>query len=124
MNTESRSTVLVVDDDADVRAVLGHLLRRGGWQVWTVGDTQAAVDAVTARPFDVVLVDFRLSDGHSAVDALAAMDAARAGCSDRAVVITGSLARELPAEMPPVLLKPFSRTELEAAIADRVGTGR
>ena len=114
--------VLVIDDDADVRALLGHLLRQSGWQVTTASDVNEAVEAVTATPFDAVLVDFRLADGNSAVDALTQLEAARAGIRDRAVVITGSLARELPKELPPILLKPFSRSELEAAITARLHT--
>lgn len=112
--------VLVVDDDPDVRALLAHLLRQSGWQVWVAGDTEAAVDEVTARRFDAVLVDYRLSDGNSAVDVLRRIDVARPGMRDRAIVITGSLTRELPEELPPVLLKPFSRAELEAAIELRL----
>lgn len=112
--------VLVVDDDPDVRALLAHLLRQSGWQVWVAGDTEAAVDEVTARRFDAVLVDFRLNDGNSAVDVLARIDAARPGTRARSIVITGSLSRELPDELPPVLLKPFSRAELEAALDQRL----
>ena len=112
--------VLVVDNDPDVRALLAHLLRQSGWQVWVAGDTEAAVDEVTARRFDAVLVDFRLSDGNSAVDVLRRIEAVRPGIRDRAIVITGSLTRELPDELPPVLLKPFSRTELETAIEQRL----
>ena len=80
----------------------------------------SAVDEATARPFDAVLVDFRLNDGNSAVDVLARLEAARPGLRARSVVITGSLRRELPDELPPVLLKPFSRAELEAALEQRL----
>lgn len=112
---------LVIDDDAEVRAILSHLLRQSGWEVWTAAGTDEAVDAVTTRAYDIVLCDFRLSDGRSAPEALAELDAARPGTSARSIVITGSLARELPNDMPAVLLKPFSRAELEAAIGARLG---
>ncbi len=112
--------VLVVDDDPDVRALLAHLLRQSGWQVWVAGDTEEAVDEATSRHFDAVLVDFRLSDGNSAVDVLDRIDAALPGLRSRSIVITGSLTRELPDELPPVLLKPFSRAELQAAIEQRL----
>ena len=113
--------VLVVDDDPDVRSLLGHLMRHSGWLVTTVGDSDAAVEAVTDNDFDAVLVDFRLSDGRSAIDVLNQLELSRPGIRERAIVITGSLTRELPAELPPILLKPFSRAELDEALASRVG---
>lgn len=116
---ESRR-VLIIDDDPDVRSLLGHLLRQGGWVVTSVSDTASAVDAVTATDFDTVLVDFRLSGGTSALDLLVRIDDARPGIRERAIVMTGSLTRELPPELPSILLKPFSRAELEAALADRL----
>lgn len=113
--------VLIIDDDPEVRSLLGHLLRQSGWRVTTVADTESAVDAVAGTDFDAVLVDFRLSGGRSALDVLSQIDATRPGVRERTIVITGSLTRELPAELPPILLKPFSRAELEEALANRVG---
>ena len=42
--------VLVADDNADMREYLARLLRTAGYQVTTVADGQAALDAVRAEP--------------------------------------------------------------------------
>jgi DNA-binding NtrC family response regulator len=49
--------VLVADDDASVRASLRTVLTRAGRCVVEVGDGQAAIDELGARPFDVVITD-------------------------------------------------------------------
>lgn len=113
--------ILVIDDDADVRSLLAHLLRQGGWEVWTAGSADEAREQVSARHHDAVLLDFRLGDGSEPVGLLRSLDELRPGSSQRCVMISGSLSREMPlAQLPPVLLKPFSRDELEAAIASRL----
>lgn len=112
--------ILVVDDDPDVRALLAHLLRQAGWVVHTAGDSDAAVESVMARRHDAILLDHRLSDGSTTPEVLDRLTAARPGCVSRVVLMTGSLSRELPPGLPPVLLKPFTRAELEATLASRI----
>jgi hypothetical protein len=51
---------------------------------------------------------------------LQALEVIRPGIIERTIIISGSLSRELSEGLPPVLLKPFSRAELEAAIAARI----
>ena len=53
-------TVLVVDDDPDMRFMLKLLLERGGYQVTEAGDGLAALHAVRARMPDLVLTDLRM----------------------------------------------------------------
>ena len=89
--------VLVVDDEPPLARALAINLRAHGWEV------------VTAH------------DGRSALDVLNQLERSRPGIRERAIVITGSLTRELPADLPPILLKPFSRAELEEALVSRVG---
>lgn len=112
--------ILVIDDDPEVRALLAHLLRHSGWSVQTAADSDAAIAAVGAGHHDAILLDHRLSDGSSTDAVLEGLERARAGSVARVVLITGSLSRELPPDLPPVLLKPFSRAELEAAIEQRI----
>jgi two-component system, NtrC family, response regulator AtoC len=49
--------VLVVDDDASMRALLRALLTRNGHEVTDAEDGGVAIDKLTARSFDLVLTD-------------------------------------------------------------------
>ena len=50
-------TILVVDDEPDLRRALGALLEEEGYTVVTAGDGQAALDAMAEMPVDLVLMD-------------------------------------------------------------------
>jgi two-component system nitrogen regulation response regulator NtrX len=52
-----RETVLVVDDEAGVRASLGAILGDEGYAVETVGSGEEALAALEKRRYDVVLLD-------------------------------------------------------------------
>jgi CheY-like chemotaxis protein len=53
-------TVLVVDDDAEMRFMLRLLLERGGYQVNEAGDGIAALHSIKASMPDLVLTDLRM----------------------------------------------------------------
>lgn len=53
-------TVLVVDDDPDMRFMLKLLLERGGYQVNEAADGLAALHAIKAQKPDLVLTDLRM----------------------------------------------------------------
>lgn len=61
MNHEGRR-VLVVEDEPEIAASLRSLLEREGYTVEVAGSV-AAARAALARPFDVMLLDWRLPDG-------------------------------------------------------------
>jgi signal transduction histidine kinase/CheY-like chemotaxis protein len=69
--------VLVAEDNTVSREVLVRRLRRGGHGVEAVADGRAAVEAVRARPFDLVLMDIRMPglDGLAAAAAIRALGA-------------------------------------------------
>jgi DNA-binding NtrC family response regulator len=54
------ASVLIVEDDETFRSVLADLLSDAGHQVVTVGDGQAALDALERGAFEVVLLDLNL----------------------------------------------------------------
>jgi len=58
--TPLQSKILVVDDDLAHRTMLRTLIGGWGYDVVEAGDGQAAVAAVQARPFDLVLMDIRM----------------------------------------------------------------
>ena len=54
------SSILIVDDEAGVRASLGGVLRDEGYAVDAVGSGEACLEQVAARPYDVLLLDIWL----------------------------------------------------------------
>ncbi|MDR1660240.1 MAG: sigma-54 dependent transcriptional regulator [Desulfovibrio sp.] len=61
--------ILVVDDDNSHRATLATLLADWGYAVTAVPDGESAIEACRARPFDLVLMDVRMT-GISGIEAL------------------------------------------------------
>jgi DNA-binding response OmpR family regulator len=51
------ATVLVAEDDRDLREMFAQLLGSAGYEVVAVGDGQAARQAVRERRFDLVVTD-------------------------------------------------------------------
>ncbi|MBI3157383.1 MAG: hybrid sensor histidine kinase/response regulator [Burkholderiales bacterium] len=120
--------VLVVEDEAAVREGLVVLLQAWGADVLAF----EAVDAVQAwlaepppRAPDLLLVDYRLPDGHTGIDALALVRAHWSGSTLPAVVITGSTmgGHEAQAEQHDyhLLTKPVLPARLRAMIAYKLG---
>jgi len=56
--------VLLVDDDANLRKMLGRLLRRAGFDVTDVDSGRKALAELEAKRYDVVLSDVHMPDGN------------------------------------------------------------
>jgi len=86
--------VLVAEDDADMRRLVSHTLRRAGYRVTAVGDVMAAIDhlapanAAPATRFDAVVSDVRMP-GLSGLDLLALL---RCASVELPVVIVSAFA--------------------------------
>jgi two-component system OmpR family response regulator len=63
MSTPGAATVLVVDDEPNVRDLLGATLRLSGFDVHTVGDSAAALIMARAYPPDAMVMNAVLPDG-------------------------------------------------------------
>jgi two-component system CheB/CheR fusion protein len=59
-NARPRPSILIVEDDADIRESLKTLLEIQGYPVRTAGDGPSALTAIADRPPDVALVDIGL----------------------------------------------------------------
>ncbi len=59
----NRKSVLVVDDEADIRELLVLTLSRMGVDADTASSVKEAQEALQARPYDLCLTDMRLPDG-------------------------------------------------------------
>ena len=82
------NNVLVVDDDAELRAMLEELLLVKGWQVRSVADGASAVREIIQAPPDVVLLDTEMS-GLGGIEALRTI---RAVAPDTAVIMVSGAA--------------------------------
>lgn len=112
--------VLVAEDNPACRSALRHALARHGCVVDLVGDGEAAVDAVAARPYDAVIMDI----GLPVMDGLEATRQIRAAHEDAPPVIGQAV---LPSEdevercraagMAEVIAKPAAPEALAAALA-------
>jgi DNA-binding response OmpR family regulator/signal transduction histidine kinase len=110
--------VVVADDNADMREYLARLLHTASYQVTTVTDGQAALDAVRADPPDLVISDVMMPrlDGLGLVAAVRA-DARTAGVP--VLLLSARAGQEasvegLRAGADDYLVKPFERQELLA----------
>ena len=79
------TSVLVVDDDAQLRAAVARDLESNGFEVRAVESVKDALAALQASPVDVLLTDLRMSDE----DGIDLLDQVRRACDFRPV-------RELP----------------------------
>lgn len=58
--TERRHTVLVVDDDHDVRKVIGRWVERLGYDLEVAESTEAALGVLATAAVDVAICDIRM----------------------------------------------------------------
>lgn len=114
-------SVLVVDDDAQIRATLRQLLEREGYDVWESGDGEAAYGTYLAHRPDVVVLDIvmPLKEGLETL-----MDLRKFDRNVRVIAISGAsdeqvnyLAWASALGASAVLRKPFSKKQLLDAIA-------
>jgi DNA-binding response OmpR family regulator len=110
------SSVLVVDDAADLRRVIETALRHAGYDVQTAENGERALELCKLRDPDVMLVDIDMLavSGRPFVTAYRALPTANA----RIIVMSGnaaeSEARKMACDFG--LSKPFSMDEVIAAV--------
>ena len=111
--------VLVVEDEATVRnSVVDLLATLGHTAVAVASGAEALARFATEPPFDVVVSDLALQTGLDGVELAAELRAIR---PDQPVLIVTGYAGATAIDLP-VLMKPFRREELDAALARVVAT--
>jgi DNA-binding response OmpR family regulator len=116
MATGPRS-VLVVDDDDDIRGLVETLLASAGYSVESAADGRAALRAFHARPADLVVLDISMPelDGFETLERLRDL-------SDVPVILLTARSGEIDkvrgfrAGADDYVVKPFGRQELLARI--------
>ena len=113
-------SVLVVDDETDVRDLLVDYFREAGHEVSAAADGTEAVAEITAHPtkFDLVISDLQLPG----IDGLGVLKAAKAANPDISVIIvTGyasvdSAVRAVRMGAYDYLTKPFTLGQIEVIV--------
>lgn len=119
MNTK-RLSVLLVDDDEDLRAALAEFLQDEGYAVTYVGSCREALESLAdaSADFQMLLTDLKLPDG----DGLEVVKAAKAKRSDIvAAVMTGyasleTALRAIRLGAYDYVTKPFNFDEVEILV--------
>jgi CheY-like chemotaxis protein len=111
--------LLVVDDEAQVRAMLVALLRRAGHTVGQATDGQEVVERSEHEQWDLIISDMTMPrlDGPSMLQQLRAR-----GVATPVILVTGrvdseGLARARASDAYAVLAKPFEAARLLAMVA-------
>jgi CheY-like chemotaxis protein len=116
--SDSRLRALLVDDDEQVRRLLGLMLEGFGLDVTEAGSADEAVGCLEAGGYDVVVTDV-VMPGRNGVDLVREIDARWPGTAT--VLVTGyaeaSVLREAPAHTS-VVMKPLMPDDLRKAVAE------
>ncbi len=113
-----RGRILVVDDDADVRALLTRYLQIEGYEVDQAADANGVYRAMAENPPDLMLLDVMLAPDNG-LDVLARVRKE----SDVAVILLTGMGAEADRVMglklgaDDYVVKPFSPAEVEARIS-------
>lgn len=111
--------VLIAEDEEPVRELLRRALATDGHEVEAAPDGAAALERLSAKPFDLLLTDIRMP----IMDGIALALAAARDYPHLAIVLMTGYAGEreraqgLDALVHDVVLKPFTLAEIKQALA-------
>ena len=120
--TEQQPHVLVVDDDRLLHDVLRRLLKREGIGITGCTDALQAIEALEARPFDLLLTDFKMPK----MDGLELLAHVRQEHPHLSVIMITAHAnvqhavRAMRSGAVDYIPKPFSTTELTERVKQRL----
>ena len=122
----TRAKILIVDDDQDIRRLLGIRLKSRGYEPFFAGDAISAVNQARAERPDLILLDLMLpaGDGYLVMERLKAMPALE-GIPVIVVSARDPLVEEerlAAARADSFFRKPFDYEELMIAIARALGS--
>ena len=125
MTTASHFSLLVVDDEPDLRTLYELTLLREGYDMDTAGTVQEALLHLKDRTYSAVITDMRLPDG-SGLDLLRWLE--EGGRREKAIVITAYGSAEnavdaLKAGAYDYLTKPVDLKQFRAVVASALGRG-
>ncbi len=114
--------VLVVEDNPDVRDVTVAMLEQLGYEVTAVGDAAAALEAVEANEFDIVVSDIVMA---GSMDGVALAQALRERKPELPVLlVTGYAGAAVTRPEFVVLRKPFLLADIGRAVSRMIAESR
>jgi PAS domain S-box-containing protein len=123
----SQRTILIVDDEAEIRDTLGEILTAAQHRVVTASSGREALERMAAETYDVILTDIRMPDldGRALYQEIERRWPGKGG---RVIFVTGdtlaSALREFVSESGrPVIEKPFLPNEVRRVVAELVANG-
>ncbi len=126
--TAGQRSILIVDDEAEIRETLAEILACARHRVVTVGSGREALERMAAEHYDVILTDIRMPDidGRALYREIQQRWPARAG---RVAFVTGdtlaSTLRDFVSESGrPVIEKPFLPSEVRRVVAELAANGQ
>ena len=116
--------VLVVEDDAQVRALLLKVLRVAGAEARAVDTPSQALEVLEAWRPDIMLTDIglRADDGYVLIRSVRSLPAERGGCLRAAAITSGPIRGVVAAGYDAQLTKPVEPVALLATLARLAGT--
>jgi len=123
---ERQSRVLVVEDDAELRALLCEFLGAAGYHTAVAGDGSAALGLIQSEPFDAVVSDIRMP-GMGGIELVRTIR--ERGLETPVILMTGRPQIETAIQAIEYgafkyLLKPVRQADLRAAVDSAVRLGR
>ena len=126
--TLEKLLVVVIDDEAEIRAAMSMILGKWGHTVIAVASGEEALVNLAERPDtpDLIIADFRLREGESGIDAVEALRS-EYNATIPAILITGDTAPDRLIEARagglPLLHKPVSGARLRTAMIRACAAG-
>ena len=116
---EGKVSVMVVDDDSDVREIVAETLEEYGFGVCQAASGEEALPMLRSNPFiDVLVTDVRMP-GMSGIEL--AVQARQTNATMRIILISGYFPPQHVAQR--FLRKPFHMRDLASAITDELAIG-
>ena len=121
METDRMSSILVVEDEANVRKLVSVNLITRGYTVLEAADVRQALERLRRQPFDLIVLDVKLPDA-TGWDLLATIAADSTPNSHGPVLIMTASILDAHTDLNrypmvvEVLIKPFSAAALLAAV--------
>jgi len=122
------ATILVVDDDQDIRELIQAILEAAGHDVTVAADGQEALNKLKRKPYELVVLDIMMPtmSGYEVLEQIRAMPSR---ASTPVIVVTAKhdptgVMREVKGGAVDHLAKPFLPDELEDVVARALGANR
>ena len=122
------ATILVVDDDADIRDLIQAILEAAGHNVTLAADGQEALNKLKRKPYELVVLDIMMPtmSGYEVLEQIRAMPSR---ASTPVIVVTAKhdptgVMREVRGGAVDHLAKPFMPEELEGVVGRALGANQ